>query len=285
MIDEINYSSPPRLEGVYSLLRDGKHWPLAGATDLIPRMRRNKVPVDTLVDISRCSELDFIRKAESQIEIGALSTHSTLMDNSVLCDEAVSLVEAAASIGCQQTRNRGTIGGNIANASPAADLLPPLVTYDAVVHLGSLENKREVPLKEFLIGPGVTALITGELIEKISFKILTGYGLSYMKLGKRNGMSISIASVAVAIALDENGVICDARIAMGSVAPTAVRCPHAENLLVGNAASELLFQQAGAAAASGITPIDDVRASADYRRMAAAGLVAKALSIAEGRMK
>jgi carbon-monoxide dehydrogenase medium subunit len=285
MIDELKYTSPPNLNDAYSLLRDGQFWPLAGATDLIPKMRRMKLPVDTLVDISRFAELDFIREIEGQIEIGALSTHSKLVENPLLLAKVISLVEAAASIGCQQTRNRGTIGGNIANASPAADMLPPLLTYDAVVRIGSLEGKREVPLKEFLIGPGKTALVIGELIESVSFGLMDGYGLSFMKLGKRNGMSISIASVAAAIALDEKGIICDVRIAMGSVAPTAVRCPQAEGVLIGNIPSERLYRQAGEAAAAQISPIDDVRASADYRRAAAAGLVEKALVVAEGRVK
>ena len=285
MIDDLKYFSPLNLNDAYSQLRNEHFWPLAGATDLIPKMRRMKLPLDTLVDISRLSELDFIREVDGQLEIGALSTHSTMVKNLVLMEKAISLVEAAASIGCQQTRNRGTIGGNIANASPAADMLPPLLTYDAVVHIGASEGRRTVLLKEFLLGPGKTALDIGELIESVSFHVLDGYGLSFLKLGKRNGMSISIASVAAAIAMDENGAICDARIAMGSVAPTAVRCPQAESVLIGNLPSEHLYKQAGEAAAAHISPIDDVRASADYRRATAAGLVGKALVVAEGRVK
>lgn len=285
MIDEIQFSSPSELKEAYSLLKDEKHWPLAGGTDLIPKMRRNTLAVETLVDINCFGELESIHKFDERIEIGALSTHSTIMDNSILRDSAISLAEAASSIGCQQTRNRGTIGGNIANASPAADMLPPLLTYDAVIHVGSLDKTREILLKDFLLGPGKTALLTGELIEAISFKILEGYGMSFLKLGKRNGMSISIASVAVAIAMDDHGIILDARIAMGSVAPTAVRCQQAERCLIGNAPSERLFHQASEAARDQIEPIDDVRASAEYRCTAAASLVARALVIAEGRVK
>ena len=285
MIDEIKYSVPASVKDAYSLLRDTQNWPLAGATDLIPKMRRMKLPVDMLVDISRFGELDFIHEDSDSVEIGALSTHAALAENLLLQNKAVSLVEAASSIGCKQTRNRGTIGGNIANASPAADMLPPLLTFAAVVHIGSLEGKREVPLNEFLLGPGKTVLAAGELIESISFKLLDGYGLAFIKLGKRNGMSISIASVAAAIALDGKGAICDARIAMGSVAPTSMRCPHAEKALIGNVPSALLYAQAGEAAAAEIAPINDVRASADYRRVTAAGLVAKVLRVAEGRVQ
>jgi CO/xanthine dehydrogenase FAD-binding subunit len=284
VIDDLRYSSPGNLKDAYALLQLEQHWPLAGATDLIPKMRRMKLPVDTLVDISHFNELDFIREKDGKIEIGALSTHSALVENIMLRKFAVSLVEAAASIGCQQTRNRGTVGGNIANASPAGDMLPPLLTYDAVLHIGSLNGKREVPLAEFLIGPGKTALATGELIELVSFDCLDGYGLAFLKLGKRNGMAISIASVAAAIVLDDKGLIRDARIAMGSVAPTAVRSTEAETVLIGNIPSAHLYQQAGEAAAAQIAPIDDVRASAGYRRTASASLVAKALVIAEERL-
>jgi CO/xanthine dehydrogenase FAD-binding subunit len=285
VIDEFNYTNPACLNDTYSLLKSGQNWPLAGATDLIPKMRRMKLPVDTLVDISRFAELDFISELQGRIEIGSLSTHSTLVEDQCLQEVAVSLVEAAASIGCQQTRNRGTIGGNIANASPAGDTLPPLLTFDAVVQLGSLEGKRKIPLSEFLVGPGKTKLADGELIESISFAVLEGYGLSFLKLGKRNGMSISIASVATAIVLDNNGSVRDARIAMGSVAPTAIRCYEAEKVLIGKTPSKDLFKQASEVVADHIVPIGDVRASAAYRQATASGLVAQALIIAEGRLK
>lgn len=285
MIDELNYASPTSLKDVYSMLKEEQYWPLAGATDLIPKMRRMKLSVDTLVDISHFDELNFIRENEGRIAIGALTVHSVIVENERLQETAVSLVEAAHSIGCQQTRNRGTIGGNIANASPAADILPPLLTYDATVHIGSSAGKREMPLREFLAGPGKTALEPGELIEAISFVPLDGYGLSFLKLGKRNGMSISIASVAAAIALGEDGKIGDVRIAMGSVAPTAVRCFEAEKMLIGESASKGLFKQAGQIVAEHISPIDDVRASASYRRSTASALVVQSLTIAEGRMK
>ena len=142
-----------------------------------------------------------------------------------------------------------------------------------------------MPLREFLVGPGKTTLAHGELIESVSFVPLEGYGLAFLKLGKRNGMSISIASVAAAITLDESGAIGDVRIAMGSVAPTAVRCAEAEKILIGESFSEEAFERAGGAAAEHISPISDVRASAGYRRATTSALVVRALTIAAGRMQ
>lgn len=284
MINEFNYLCPANLEEVYSLLRDDRVRPLAGATDLIPRMRRMKLPIDTLVDISHLEELKGIRVGAEGVDIGALCTHSGLITSELLLEKAVSLVEAASSIGCEQTRNRGTLGGNIANASPAADTVPPMLTFDAVIKIGSPSGGRSMALDTFLTGPGTTALKKGELIERVIFRPLSGYGLAFLKLGKRNGMSIAIASVATAIAVDEKGVITDARIAMGSVAPTAMRCRSAEKLLIGKKTDEEVFQKAGEAAANEISPIDDVRASAAYRRMTASALVVKALRVAERRI-
>lgn len=243
-----------------------------------------KLPIDTLVDISRVREINFIREHENEIEIGALTTHSEVIDSALLQNTAISLIEASASIGCQQTRNRGTLGGNIANASPAADTLPPLLTFDAVVHLGSLDSIRKVPLSEFLLGPGKTGLAVGELIEFISFKKLNRYGLAFVKSGKRNGMSIAVASVAAAIAFDDNGCIKDTRLALGSVASTALRCPRAEKILIGKPPTKAHFKKAGEIVYEDISPIDDVRASASYRRSIAAALVVQALSIAKERL-
>ncbi|MCD4673934.1 MAG: xanthine dehydrogenase family protein subunit M [Anaerolineaceae bacterium] len=284
MIDELNYSLPSNLNDAYSQLQEIHRKPLAGATDIIPRLRRTKLPIDTLVDISRIREINFIREHETEIEIGALTTHSEITDSALLQSTAISLLEASASIGCQQTRNRGTLGGNIANASPAADTLPPLLTFDAVVHLGSLDGTREMPLSKFLLGPGKTGLAVGELIEFISFKKLNRYGLAYVKSGKRNGMSIAVASAAVAIALDDNGRIEDIRLALGSVASTALRCPRAEKILIGKPLTKTHFKKAGEIVYEDISPIDDVRASASYRRSVAAALVMQVLSIAEGRL-
>lgn len=285
MINELNYVTPASLDDAYSLLKAEHFWPLAGATDLIPQMRRMELPVETLVDISCLPELSSIRLNQTNLEIGALCTHGELVESKFLQENAVSLVEAAASIGCQQTRNRGTLGGNIANASPAADTIPPLLTFDAVVHLGSQQGKRTMRLSDLLTGPGKTAIEAGELIEWISFVPLKGHGLAFLKLGKRNGMSISIGSVAVAIALDKSGVISDARIAMGSVAPTAVRCNTAEAVLLGEIPCAELYDKAGEVLVDDISPIDDVRASANYRRITASALVKQALSIAEGRIQ
>jgi CO/xanthine dehydrogenase FAD-binding subunit len=199
------------------------------------------------------------------------------------------LVAAAASVGCRQTRHRGTLGGNIANASPAADTVPPLLAFDAQLRLLRKDGERSMSLREFLVGPGETKLEQGELIHSITFTRLSGcWGATYQKVGKRNGMAISVVGVAAAVVLDSAGMIQDARVALGSVAPTVVRSSEAEKRLIGREAGLSAVQEAADAVVADISPISDVRSTAEYRRHAACVLTRRALlqavEQAQGRM-
>jgi CO/xanthine dehydrogenase FAD-binding subunit len=185
---------------------------------------------------------------------------------------------------CPQTRNRGTLGGNIANASPAGDTLPPLLTLDARVKLVSQGDERVIPLAEVLIGPGQTAIEPDEVLYSVSFSPMSeSSGTAFLKLGNRKGMNIAVASVATAIHLTSDGEVDDVRIAFGSVAPTAVRSPQAESIIMGHPPGEELFEEAARAAMQDISPISDLRASAAYRRHAAAQLLRRALQSAVER--
>ena len=188
------------------------------------------------------------------------------------------LVAAAVSVGCDQTRHRGTLGGNIANASPAADTIPALLIFDAQVRLLRNGGERAMPLQEFLVGPGRTQLTAGELIHSVAFSRLSGlWGAAFQKLGKRNGMAISVVNVAAAVVLDSSGVVQDARIALGSVAPKVVRSPGAENFLIGRKAEPGVVRDAANAVVADISPISDVRSTVEYRRHAACVLTRRAL--------
>ena len=277
MIQELEYYLPASLKEAYSQLQYENKKVVAGATDLIPMLRRGYQPIDTLVDISRLAGLDAVCEVDGEIRIGALASHHKLIEADLLQNHAESLCEAAASIGCPQTRNRGTLGGNIANGSPAADSLPPLLTYDATVHLGSMQGERRLSLSSFLLGPGNTDLRPGEMILVVSFRKLPGYGTAFVKLGKRNGMAISVASAAAACSLNPDGSIDDMRIALGSVAPTATRSPHAEQVLLGKRPDAVVYSEVQQAVQLDISPIDDVRASAEYRRKVAGSLVETAV--------
>jgi CO/xanthine dehydrogenase FAD-binding subunit len=255
---------------------------LAGGTDILPRLRKNGAAKPfTLIDVSQLNELSYIRESDGQIEIGALTPHAKLISSPLLIQNAHALIEACASIGSIQTRNRGTIGGNLCNASPAADSVPPLMCLDAVVTLASQFNHRQVPLSDFIIGPGRTCLQQGEYLDHITFDTPQKQtGASFMKLGRRNGMAIAVVSTSVLINLDQTGKIKHARVAFGSVAPTPVRSHHAEAALIGNIPSAQLFAEAALAMLSDIAPIDDLRASKEYRLHSAGILIQRALQSA-----
>jgi CO/xanthine dehydrogenase FAD-binding subunit len=280
-MNDFEFTQPESCSDLAVLLQDGNSTILAGGSDLIPRMRRSQFSPDRLVDISHLSDLRSISRTESQIKIGSLSTHADLIHSDLLQQSAPLLAQAAKTIGCQQTRQRGTLGGNLANASPAADTAPALLALDAEVNIAGLHSDRTVPLTQFFITPGKTCLQPGEYITGVQFGIPTGcWGTSYIKLGKRNGMAIAIASVAVYLEVDPAGFIRQVRVAFGSVAPTPLRCSTVENLLSGKKASPDLFEQVSREIQRDISPIDDIRATETYRRHAVEIILNRALSTA-----
>ena len=275
---EFDFLRASSVEEAGQLLHDRGGKVIAGGTDLLPRLQRGADYGDTLLDISALDELRFIRERENRIEIGALSTYADLLDSSLLRKTAVSLIQAAETVGCPQTRSRGTIGGNIMNASPAGDALPPLLTYDARVKLLRKDQEISLPLAELFSGPGQTRLQGGDLLLSVSFPKPAGdHSSLYLKLGNRKGMNIAVASVALWASFADGDRFDEVRAALGSVAPTPVRSPHAESVLSGAEIKEAVLERAAEAVGEDISPITDVRASAARRREAAAVLLKRAL--------
>jgi carbon-monoxide dehydrogenase medium subunit len=255
---------------------------LAGGTDILPRLRKKEGNTSiSLIDVSQLNDLNYVREREGQIQIGALTTHSNIISSQLLLQYAPALAEACESIGSIQTRNRGTLGGNLCNASPAADSAPPLLCLDAAVTISNPSEQRQVSLTEFFIGPGKTCLQQGEFLDHITFVIPQIHtGSSFMKLGRRKGMAIAVVSTSVLIHLDQLGKIDHARVAFGSVAPTPIRSYHAESILTGKTPSAQLFSDAARAMLLDINPIDDLRASREYRLHSASVLFQRALQTA-----
>jgi CO/xanthine dehydrogenase FAD-binding subunit len=280
-MQEIEFLAAATLDDAYRLLGDTGGRVIAGGTDVIVQMQRGVFPADTLIDVSGIPDLRFIRAETGRISVGALTTYADVLASRLLHKVAPALVEAAATVGAPQTRSRGTMGGNIGNASPAGDLLPPLLALDATVRLTSAAGMRFLALDEMLVGPRQTRLASGEIIHSVSFeRPLSPSGAVFLKLGNRNGMAISVVNAAVALALDGRGKITVGRVALGAVAPRAVRCPHAEAILSGQQPSAALFDEAARAVQGDIAPITDIRGTAAYRRQAAERLVNRALQLA-----
>jgi carbon-monoxide dehydrogenase medium subunit len=212
--------------------------------------------------------------------IGAATPLARIAGSKAVAKKAAALCEAARLAGTEAVRTTGTIGGNLANASPAADLATPLLILDADLLLVSQKKKRMVALKDFFKGPGQTVLDAGEMIKEVSFPIPKGKTV-FVKIGRRKALTLSVVNAAVRLEVSRKKCQ-EARIALGSVAPTPRRCPQAEELLTDQEVSKDLILRCASAAMGACSPIDDQRASAWYRKKAGAAVVAKALAQAAG---
>ena len=250
---------------------------VAGATNVMPFIRNRKLNDKTLINIRNIKELRFIRDGEDKIEIGPLTTIHDLEKSEIIEKFAPALRDAAQNFADPTTRNSATIGGNIANASPAADTATPLLALQGVVVAESKSGVRRIPMDEFFLGVNKTALAPDELITMIEVPKNPGNSAScFIKLGLRNAMAISVVSVAAALELAA-GKVAAVHIALGSVAPTPVRAKKAEAALKGKEFTPELLEEAVKLVAEDISPIDDVRASGEYRKTVAAVLVKRAL--------
>lgn len=238
---------------------------LAGGTDLLVKIRAGSVKPRVLFDVAAVPELHGLAEEGEFLRIGAAVTLADIARSLLVRGKAPLLADSAAQIGANQIRNRATIGGNIVNGSPAADLLPSLLVTGAMLKLVGAHGERWAGIETFYDGPGLTRRSADEvLVEVLVPADRPGIRSRFLKVGRRRALAISVVNVAARLELRE-GIIRDARIALGAVAPTVMRAHRAEALLQGRAANSPLLAAAAEAAAE-IQPIDDVRASADGRR-------------------
>ncbi|MFQ5945270.1 MAG: FAD binding domain-containing protein [Anaerolineae bacterium] len=252
---------------------------LAGGTDLIVQIQRGQLAPGHVVSLHRVPGLAGI-DVDGGIALGALVTHRALERCPHFQGRLRGLVESAQVIGGHQVRNVGTVGGNIANASPAADVVPVLLALDAAVTCLSLEGERTLPLGEFLVGPGETRRRPEELLTRVRFPALPpNTATAFLKAGRRKAMEISVVCVAARLTMDVSLERClEARIALGAVAPTTLQPRLAEGYLEGEVLTGDLLARAGQLAAEECRPIGDVRASARYRRLLVEAIVPRALA-------
>jgi len=250
---------------------------LAGGTDLMVRIHSGAPAPACLVDISRLDALRSIGVDADRVRIGAAVPCSDLLASDPVREHLPLLTGVLRRLGSVQIRNRATLGGNLANASPAADSAIPLLLYDAELSLAGPGGTRIVPIGSFFTGPGRTVLRQGEYIREISIPIPAEPPCGFFhKVGRRRALTIAIASVGALVVLEAGRVIA-VRLAAGSVAPTPLRLRGLEDALVGRPLTEEQIAAARTAAAAEIAPISDVRATADYRRTVVSELVARAL--------
>lgn len=276
---DFDYFRPRSLKEALSILSQEKVKVLAGGTDLLVKMKDGLLRPESLMDISFLDELRFIREENGKIVIGALITHALLGKSPLINAKAPHLAEASRSIGSPLIRNVATIGGNIVNASPAGDCLPPLYTLEAELLLESTKGSRTVPIEEFFTGPGQTIIGSEELLTSIQFKAPQGeFAAFFQKLGQRKALAISKVSLAfLGVFKPGQKIFQKVRIALGAVAPTVVRARTAEHFLeekpirsdVVNLAAKFCFQEA--------KPISDIRSTQLYRQKTLSELLKRGL--------
>jgi carbon-monoxide dehydrogenase medium subunit len=273
-----SYHRPETLAEAFRLKREipGARF-VAGGTDVLPHVRDRSLRPPALVSLRRVRELDGIdASAAGTTRIGGLTRVADLADGGELARRLPALVEGARRLGSVQIRNVATIGGNLCNASPCADLAPPLLVYEARVRIEGPGGSRELALDDFFAGKGKTSLEPDEALAAVLVDTPPpGTASRFDKIG-RVRMDIALVSLAVRLRVDR-GHVAEARVAMGSVAPRPLRLSAVERLLVGRAATADLAREAGALAAKEVRPIDDQRATATYRRHLASVLVERAV--------
>ncbi len=283
IIPEFKYHQPSSLKEFLEIKNELKEkaFILAGGTDLVVNMKKGIIRPENLISLKGIKEplLDSVDLVNDVIRIGACVTAGQLSNSEIMKGALEAVSEGGAFLGTPLIRNRATVGGNIINARPAADLVPPLIACDAVLILESVSGTREIHLDGFVTGPGRTQLQDNELLVSIKInKPSPGSGSAYIKLGTRKALEISLVNIAASIRIDgAGGAVTDARIVMGSVGPTPLRAKEAEQSLIEQKPEQNIFEKAGTIAAGECTPIDDFRGSAEYRRDMVKVLTVRAL--------
>jgi len=265
------YITVSNVEGAINILaeRGPSSRIIAGATDLMLEIENGtRADIDTLIDITRIDELNrIILDEDDVIHLGPLVTHNQCVDSKLIVEQAFPLAQAAWDVGAPQIRNRGTIAGNLITASPANDTITPLMALDAKVTLRSTSGERIVPLDEFFTGVRETVMKSDEMLVDISFPALDSQNQqgAFAKLGLREAQAIAVVNLAVVLT-KESDKVSAAAITMGSVAPTVIHAVEAEKYLVGHTLDEKSISQVADLTMEASKPIDDVRASAAYRK-------------------
>ncbi len=278
-VTQFELTAPATLTEVLRRLADnpGRHTVLAGGTELMVALNTGRLVTHSFLSIQHLRDLRFIRETPDTIQIGAGATFTDIRGSKIICAELPLLAQSASWTGSVANQNRGTLGGNICNASPAADTPPALLAYDANVTLISAASTRELPYRDFHLGYKRTAMRSDELLHTITLpRIYAGHRHYIRKVGTRNAQAISKVALA-AIALVEACRIIDIRVGAASLADRPLRCTAAETVLIGQTIGgegmEALVRKARAALAGEAEPIDDIRSTAKYRIAVGANLL------------
>lgn len=281
-----SYAAPTSVEEAVREMAAGARV-VAGGTDLIVGSRQGRWPVpEHLVAIHRIAAMRGIRTVgDGGLWLGALVSHGELAGNTAIRERYTAIADASMIVGSHATRNVGTLGGNLINASPAAETTGPLICFRATCSLESRNGRRELSVEDLATGPGRTVAAMDELLVSVTIPAVPdGTGSCYARLEYRRQMEIAVVGATAVVTLS-GGEITAARVAITSLAPTVLRVPDAEAALIGTSGDRAAADRAGEAAAEASRPIDDVRAGADYRRAMAAVITRRVVEAAVARAR
>jgi carbon-monoxide dehydrogenase medium subunit len=282
----VRYEAPTTTKEAARLMAGakGKAFVLAGGTDLLVRMKSGQVEPDLIVDIKHIPATQAIKRNGSGFRIGAAVPAAAMGESKALAKAWPGVVEAANLIGSDQIQGRCTIAGNLCNASPAADSVPALVAANAKAVIVGPRGRRTVAVDEIVTGPGKTALKKGEVVEAITLpKRPPKSGDAYLRFTPRTEMDIAVVSAGVNLTLGPKGVVKQARVALGAVAPTVVLVPEAADAIVGTKLDKSALAELASACAAACAPIDDMRGTVEFRTEVAGVLARRAAKIAYER--
>ena len=283
----MRYAAPTTIDEARALLAgDAGAIVFAGATDVVPQMRGGRPEPSMLIDLKKIDRLMSVSLDGDTWHVGAAAPSSALTANADFAADFPGLTEAAGLIGSDQIQNRSSLGGNLCNASPAADSVPALVVNDAIAVIAGSDGERRVPVADVVTGPGQTSLAHDEIV--VCFELARPPARTsdaYLRLIPRTEMDIAVVGAGVRITLDGDGAVSAATVALGAVAPTVVRVPAAEAVLVGSRLDDDALAAAADAASDACNPIDDKRGTISYRRQVAGVLTRRAAGIAADRIR
>lgn len=282
----VKYLAPTTVdEATEALANTSEARVFAGATDLIPQMRSGRPEPPLLVDLKKIDRLTSVASDGDHWTIGAATPTSRLTENDAFSTTFPGLSEAAGLIGSDQIQNRSSLGGNLCNASPAADSVPAMIANHARAVVAGSSGTRTVLVADIATGPGKTSLGDDEFVVEIEVdKPPARTSDAYLRMIPRTEMDIAVVGAAARITLDESGTCTDATIVLGAVAPTAVRVPDAEAALVGSTLDDDALAAVAAAASAACNPIDDKRGTIEYRKQVAGVLAKRAIQAAANRI-
>lgn len=284
----MRYEAPETLDAAVGLLagESGQVKVLAGGTDVLVQIHADMIDLDLIVDIKKIPEMREIVEEDGAWRFGAAVTGKEMMDNAAFNKAWPGVMDGVRLIGSVQVRGRATVGGNLCNASPAADGVPPMIAARAVAIIVGPNGRREVPVEDVAIAPGKTSLEPGEIV--VSFQLpkrAPNSGDAYLRFTPRTEMDIAVVGCGINLILDDKGICTDARVSLGAVAARALLVDEAAKALIGTPVDAAALENLAAAASAACKPIDDKRGTIEYRTEVAGVLAQRAAAIALERAK